>query len=290
MNNNKFTSQQNGFVGLTVLIILLCIAIVGAAGYVVYQKQNKTNEVVNVQSENKTINEIVEEISGKVAESVPDVKEAGIKDGNYNNYIHYQPEGYNYYTVIESSISVNYAPVSPTSPETEVQEDEARRLDRETLSSPKIIITDALESNGFNVKTDYLIEEMIGEGTFYERDSDVCAVSTSRLFVGVVCASKDEFVSTAIEVSPFVEAYLSSGNEITNGISFGLVETGTGTTENDVYANVSIGVAGAYFYEQNDQWIYFAASSEGLECSLTEGNQQAKDAFSKICRQSGEPI
>lgn len=283
--------NQKGFNAVEGLIILVIVGLIGFVGWIVYQKQNTDKEKPNQQvTKNQTITEIVASVKEKVGQEVSTVKTTAAEEGNYNGYVSYKVAGYDYLSSVETKVLVNYAPKNPAEFETEDQEANARKENEQTLSPVKTIIQNTLQENGFSEVANYPTKEIIGDGAMYERAADVCAVNINWLAAGIGCATKEELTKVAKEVKPYVEAFRAAKQEEPAGTAFGPLDTGTGSTTNDKYAIVSTGIAGAYFYQQNGKWVYFASSQEGLGCTDTASNPPAAKAFSKVCRKPGEGL
>ncbi len=284
-------NNQKGFSAVEVLIILAVIGLIGFIGWFVYQKQNTDKENPNQQiTKNQTITEIVASINEKVGQEVSTARATGAEEGNYNGYISYKVAGYDYFSTVETKVLANYTPKDPAEFETEDQEADARKENEQTLGPVRTIIQDALQENGFRKVANYPTKEIIGDGEMYERADDVCAVNINWLAAGIGCATKEELTNVAKEVKPYVEAFRAANNEEPTGTAFGLLHTGTGSTDNDKFAILSTGIAGAYFYQQGGKWVYFTSSQEGIGCPDIVSNSLAAKAFSKVCREPGEGL
>jgi hypothetical protein len=262
------------------LIIAAIVACAGAGvtGWFLYQKH---------VARGRTLTQIVAQARDKIAESVPTVSVTGAADGNANGQVSYKVAGYTYFTTVTSRASINYAPKTPVQPASADQEASARRRNEQTLRPARDAIVRILHNSGFKEVPKYPAKEFVGDGMAYERSGDVCAVNFDGFATGVSCAAKVDLINVAKAVKPFVEAYTSAKTAKPAATAFGMLETGTGTTQNDPYALVITGTGAAYFYKENGKWTYFTTAYEGIGCTDIAGNPSAAKAFATICEKPG---
>ncbi len=290
--------NQKGFSVVEGLLALVIVVVIGLVGWFVYQKQLATKDKSSQQasdkpsqqaSKNQTITEIVTSIKERISQEVPAVKVVGAENRWGSRNVHYKVANYDYLSTVESKILVNYVLKNPVKPGSAL-EASLQQLNQPILSPVKDIILSVLHENGFKELTNYPLMELLGDGALYEREADVCTVHIGWGWysMGINCVTKEEFAKVANEVKPFVEALGAAKVEEPGVPIYHMMETGTGTTENDKYAIVQTGFAHAYFYQENGKWVYFKSERHGISCTTTATNPIAAKAFSKICYQPSE--
>lgn len=266
----------------TLVLVMAAIAVcagAGVTGWLLYQKH---------VARGRTLTQIVAQARDKIAESVPAVSVTGAADGNANGQVSYKVAGYTYFTTVTSKVSVNYALKTPVQSASADQEASARQRNKQSLRPARDAIVRVLRDSGFKEVANYPAKEFVGDGMAYERANDVCAVNFDDSATGVSCTTKTDLTNAAKSVKPFVEAYASAKTAKPAATAFGMLEMGTGATQNDPYAIITTGTGAAYFYKENGQWTYFTSSFEGIGCTDAASNPSAAKAFTTICEKPGE--
>ena len=285
--------NNKGFSAVESLIIIVVIGLIGGVGWLVWQNQSKSKNTEQQQSSTSylSLKDLVDAVDSKVFSEVKQVQTIDSDHYGYYTQIHYQPEGFEFKTTVDSKHYLNYGPTDPAPWKDDHPHEAAIEKDKQTLAPVNKIITDLLSENGFKIVADYQAPKLLGDGlALYEREADICLVNHLSE-AGVSCAEKSDFVQAAEKVKPFVDVYKTAKGPLVypiDELAFQFDSTGSGNTEDDKYGVMYTTADAVYFYQEDGEWVYFTSTVEGLDCELTFSNPKAKAAFSKVCRQPGE--
>lgn len=267
---------------LTTILILIGIAVIGWRLYPLVSNRAELS-LSEVVAQASTV--IPEEFSNiTVNSNAEDTQDAG-------NIVIHQVKGYSFFTGAEASNdgSAQFELIdSMWRTDFGVQSEQAlkkiEKEERDALQPVKHRIIDVLEDNGFS-KADGYPDKAIYATLVFDRKDAVCNVDEYYGTIYLDCVAINELQKAAEQSELFAKVYrekYSKGDHSSN--YFKLYEKGYGKTDADAYAFVDIGQLGAYFYQNADnEWVHYANSLEGLNCSDIK-DQQAADAFASMCR------
>ncbi|HSW80018.1 MAG TPA: hypothetical protein VLG47_04545 [Candidatus Saccharimonadales bacterium] len=287
----KLLNDRNGFTVLEMFIIVIMVAVIGFAGWYVYD-HHRAKATTKSQAQSKTVTEsnitIPEQIAA-LRKSVPaqysNVSEVSMNGTNGNVlYLDYQVPGYSYSALADAlpaNYSIQFVP---------------KNAKADVPAGVRTAVQSELESAGF-VKSDYATKQYGGQQStnnsdqYFTTSTKVCDINVSKQpnapWVTLVCDTKTDLAKIAKQAKPFADAYKTgNSNKSPQYIGFAVIaKNKAGTYQN---AQASTDGRGAYFYKKTTDttWHYFGSSLEGLGCTDIVNNPSAKLAFADICNSS----
>jgi len=300
----KIKNNSSGFTVIEVLLVILTLAIVGGAGYLVAQHINKKSSATNsgtvsTVSQNNSLTVLIVQLEKDTAQYTFLQKTSTSPiSGTGPGFVAYSAPSDSKLLVAANDDAYLYL-----KGESDVSQSQ---LDTVTKTIANTLISNVfkfVENPPVKVKEPTIVNGFYNNANngFYVSANSVCLMGSykyqaSPTSIGVDCVTNDSLDAVANKVSPLAAAYVAANSSAGSGYSnpyFGSPsKIASSGSQNYKYAEVGVATADdmvspgatAYFYTDSSgsNWKYASESEEGLSCSaLTTADAQA--ALGGIC-------